>query len=685
MDFYLVERRAPTGTNLAHPVRHAPQPLLQRSLPAPTKHTVQRAVIAVGDLDFVPLRQMHHGVVRHIHGAGDCLCELTYGTRRVRSDVEHAAVRTIDRYRAHDGINDVTHVAERSFLLAVAEDGHRFGLQNLIHEDPDDVAVAIADVLELAIHVMGSEDHVIETEHLACARKIEFYGILCHTVRIFRSRHHVFSKRYLPGSVHCDRTSKHETFAVGQHRFIDEVDASYQVVLVVETADVVTEPLCRVSGEMIDVLEPVSGKQLMYRSSIENACLDEGDRLGEVFAESARQIVYRYHIVLATLDESVSDVCTYETGRSGYKYTTHETVLVPFIIAIGYYTYATVWRDLSRQGEWSRRGRLWIIGGALAAMRCMVTGSNGFIGYHTCRRLVECGVEVIGVDDLSAGTAASDVAGVTYHRNTIMDAGWLLQLIRDARPDVIVHLAAVPRVAYSVQQPLRSALPNVVGTIAVLDGLLQAGLTGTTRLVFASSSSVYGGATVMPTPETHPCDPQSPYALAKLNGEQWCRMFHRLYGLDVVSLRYFNVFGPRALFGGAYSTVLCAWFYHLFVDASYRPRLEGDGSQSRDFCYVDNVAEANVAAATRERGFTADVFNVAQGSAHSLLEVKDAVERIAGRRLDLERRPPRRGDVRHTLADITRAQVELNYHPTSDFHAQLAQTAAWYRDSYPRP
>ena len=160
-------------------------------------------------------------------------------------------------------------------------------------------------------------------------------------------------------------------------------------------------------------------------------------------------------------------------------------------------------------------------------------------------------------------------------------------------------------------------------------------------------------------------------------------MFTRLSGLEVVSLRSFPVFGPGALYGGDYSTVLSAWPYHLFVDPSNQPFLEGDGTQTRDFCFVDNVVEATIAASTRERGFGADVLNVGQGEAHSLLEVKDVLEQIAGRELPLERRPPRVGDVAHTLADISRAREELGFEPSIDFHAQVERTAIWHRDCYP--
>ncbi len=317
-------------------------------------------------------------------------------------------------------------------------------------------------------------------------------------------------------------------------------------------------------------------------------------------------------------------------------------------------------------------------------MRIIVTGSNGFIGWHTCKRLVEQGIDVIGVDDLSEGTADNAMTGVRYHTHSVPDAGKMVRLMRDVQPDAVIHLAARPRVRFTVEQPLQSSTANLLGTIAVLDSLLRAELIGKTRFVFASSSAVYGATEVLPTPETHPYDPQSPYALQKHQAEQWCRMFHRLYGLDVVSLRYFNVIGPGAAFGGAYSSVLSAWLYHLYVDPSYRPYLEGDGTQTRDFCYIDDVAWANVSAATRAGGFSGEALNIAQGRAYSLFDIKGELEEVCGRRLDLERRPPRTGDVPHSLADITCAQEELGYSPSTDFRGQLERMASWFRDSHPR-
>ena len=200
-------------------------------------------------------------------------------------------------------------------------------------------------------------------------------------------------------------------------------------------------------------------------------------------------------------------------------------------------------------------------------MKAIVTGSNGFIGFNLCKALKKKRWQVLGIDDLSSGLAENTVDGFRYEWVKIQNKALMEQILSDFQPDVIFHLAAIPRVAYSVKNPYSTAEANILGTISILEAVVRAGLVAQTRIVSASSSSVYGGADEMPTPETYPGYPQSPYALEKYQGEQWCRMFAELYEVDVVCLRYFNVFGPHALFGGAYSTVLSAWLYHLYVDS----------------------------------------------------------------------------------------------------------------------
>jgi UDP-glucose 4-epimerase len=275
------------------------------------------------------------------------------------------------------------------------------------------------------------------------------------------------------------------------------------------------------------------------------------------------------------------------------------------------------------------------------------------------------------------------VPGFKYEYCKVQEKGKVEKLIKKFAPDVIFHMAAIPRVAYSVENPYATVEANVLGTVSMLEGVLRAGLVKTTRVVSTSSSSVYGGADKLPTPEDWPASPQSPYAMEKHQGEEWCRLFSQLYGMSTVSLRYFNVFGPYSVFGGAYSTVLSAWLYSLYVSPHTRPFMEGNGKQSRDFCYVDNVVQANILAGTAKTKFQGEAFNIAQGKATTLLEVKVLLEELSGRKLDLEMRPPRAGDVMHTLADISAAQKVLGYKPTINFKQQVATMAEWYRTGYP--
>jgi len=327
-------------------------------------------------------------------------------------------------------------------------------------------------------------------------------------------------------------------------------------------------------------------------------------------------------------------------------------------------------------------------------MRAIVTGGMGFIGTNLVRALLDNTWEkwnVVVVDDLSSGKAWNKCPKVEYiitaldnslstesgNKDTVIGI-----LVKDFQPDVIFHLAAVPRVSYSVEYPYETTQSNVLSTMAVLDAARKHGKQNI-RVVNTSSSSIYGGADKMPTPSTCPAAPSSPYAMQKWQGEEWCKLYADLYKLDVVSLRYFNVFGPHSYYGGAYSTVLSGWLYSLYVDSSIKPFLEGDGLQSRDFCFVDNVCQANILAAVYDKGhFEGEAFNIAQGKAHTLLDCKEILERISGKTLDLEMRPPRVGDVRHTLADISLSRGVLEYAPTTDFENQVKEMADWYEHSY---
>lgn len=317
-------------------------------------------------------------------------------------------------------------------------------------------------------------------------------------------------------------------------------------------------------------------------------------------------------------------------------------------------------------------------------LKAIVTGGCGFIGSNLCRKLHNSAWEhwdVYVVDDLSSGSKHNIIDGIHYVYKSVQEPGLMNNLVKQIKPDIIFHLAAVPRVSYSVAQPILTTDANLIGTMTILEAVRNNNCL--CRIVNSSSSSIYGGADIMPTPEDCKSNPKSPYALQKWQAEEWCRMYASLYGVDVVSLRYFNVIGPGSRFGGAYSTVLSAWMYHLFIDQNSIPFLEGDGLQSRDFCGVENVVQANILAATsRIDRFIGESFNVAQGDSHTLLDCKILLEDISGKNLNLELRPERIGDVRHTLADISNIKNVLEYSPKTDFNKQVECMCKWYKDIY---
>ena len=317
-------------------------------------------------------------------------------------------------------------------------------------------------------------------------------------------------------------------------------------------------------------------------------------------------------------------------------------------------------------------------------MKAIITGGLGFIGSNLCEALLKDtweDWEIYVIDDMSSGYESNKFDDVKYWDHDITEINIMDSLVRSVKPDAIFHLAAQPRVSFSVENPTRTSESNVLGTIKILDAVRK--YSPRTRIINSSSSSVYGEINQFPTPINHPCNPMSPYALQKYQSEQWCKMFANLYGTDVISLRYFNVFGPRSRYGGAYSTVLSAWMYPLFINSDNKPFLEGDGTQSRDFCFVDNVVQANILAAICDKEeFKGEVFNVAQGQTHTLIECKELLEDISGKTLELEMRPSRVGDIYKTCADISQTREILSYNPDVDFEKQVRRMAQWYRDSY---
>jgi UDP-glucose 4-epimerase len=306
-------------------------------------------------------------------------------------------------------------------------------------------------------------------------------------------------------------------------------------------------------------------------------------------------------------------------------------------------------------------------------MKALVTGGAGFIGSHLVHRLLAEGNSVTVVDDLSTGRrdnlTGSDVALVVLD----LSREPLDDLVRNV--DAIFHLAAVPSVPRSVKEPLRSHEAAATATLRLLEAARAAGV-GT--FVNSSSSSVYGNIARPPMTETMPTLPRSPYAVAKLAAEGYTRVFASLHGMRTVSLRYFNVFGPRQDPTSAYAAAL-----PRFVTAYLRrerPKVYDDGRQSRDFTHVANVVEANILAA-RAPVLAGESVNIAAGEPRSVLDVLHAIAEIFGYELEPEFLPARAGDIRDSHADISLARKLLRYAPVTGFSEGLKETIGWLRDT----
>jgi len=309
----------------------------------------------------------------------------------------------------------------------------------------------------------------------------------------------------------------------------------------------------------------------------------------------------------------------------------------------------------------------------------LVTGGAGFIGSHLVERLLAGGARVRVLDNFSTGARANLGFAPRFRRQLevlrgdIRNLPAVLRAARGAR--VIFHQAAMRSVPRSVKDPLGANANNVSGTLNVLEAARRCRVP---RVVYASSSSVYGDRPDLPKREDQPPAPLSPYAASKAAGEQYATIWTRLYGVETVGLRYFNVFGPRQDPKSEYAAVI-----PRFIQWGLRRRpleVHGDGAQSRDFTYIDNVVEANLLAA-KAPGAPGEVFNVGCGSRVSLLEVIERLEAILGRRLERRHTPARAGDVAHTLADVSKAKRLLGYAPLVDFDEGLRRTVEYFTSS----
>lgn len=302
----------------------------------------------------------------------------------------------------------------------------------------------------------------------------------------------------------------------------------------------------------------------------------------------------------------------------------------------------------------------------------LITGGAGFIGSNIARSLITRGDSVRVLDDLSSGKRENleGLANVELIVGDIRDRAAVDRAMAGA--DYVFHEAALPSVTRSVEDPVTSHDVNINGTLNVLEGARKAGIK---RLVYAASSSAYGETPVLPKVEDMAPMPLSPYGVAKLLGEYYCQVWTHVYGVECVALRYFNVFGPRQAPDSAYAAVIPKFI--TMIANGERPTVNGDGGHTRDFCFIDNVVEANLNALVAPDA-PGNIYNVACGERTSLLQLIDAINDILGTSVKPIFGPPRAGDIRDSLADITAAKRDLSYTGSVDFRDGLKQTVAWY-------
>ncbi|MGC2257750.1 MAG: SDR family oxidoreductase [Candidatus Sulfotelmatobacter sp.] len=306
----------------------------------------------------------------------------------------------------------------------------------------------------------------------------------------------------------------------------------------------------------------------------------------------------------------------------------------------------------------------------------LITGIGGFIGSSLARELLRRGEQVRGVDNFSTGkreNLAQILAQIDFREADILDLDALKLACTGV--DYVLHQAAIPSVPKSVLDPIGSNRANVDGTVNVLVAARDAKVK---RVVYAASSSAYGDTPTLPKHERMTPDPISPYAVAKLASEHYMVSFYRCYGLETVSLRYFNIFGPRQDPSSPYSGVLAKFITQML--SGQQPTMFGDGEQSRDFTYIDNAVEANLLACKAPAGEVAGkVFNVATGRRVTLNETFKLLQDLTSFSGSARHDKERGGDIKHSLADISLAEKHLGYNPKVDFEEGLRRTVDWYR------
>jgi nucleoside-diphosphate-sugar epimerase len=308
----------------------------------------------------------------------------------------------------------------------------------------------------------------------------------------------------------------------------------------------------------------------------------------------------------------------------------------------------------------------------------LITGIAGFIGSSIARALLAEGAQVRGIDNLSTGSMDNIEeirSRIDFRKANVLDREALSHASRGV--DYIFHEAAIPSVPKSVDDPIGTNDPNLTATLYVLE---EARKAGAKRVLYAASSAAYGDSPELPKTEAMLPAPLSPYAVQKLAGEHYLASYYRVFGLETVSLRYFNIFGPRQDPSSQYSGVL-ARFISLML-AGQTPTIYGDGLTSRDFTYIDNVVSANLLAAKAPAEKVAgQIFNVATGDRTTLLQAFEEIKRITGYRGGINHAPEREGDIKHSLADISGAQAAFGYKVVADLPYGLEQTIAWAKEA----
>ena len=322
-------------------------------------------------------------------------------------------------------------------------------------------------------------------------------------------------------------------------------------------------------------------------------------------------------------------------------------------------------RDTQQQGQCSR---------LVFLATYLITGVAGFLGSHLAGALLNNGHAVRGLDNLATGKLSNIPPHVDFIQADLADPAAVSLACRGV--DAILHQGALPSVPRSIQDPRPSHLANIDGTFNVLEGARAAGVK---RVLYAASSSAYGNQPGFPRVETMTPQPIAPYPVQKLAGELYMQSYARVYGMETVCLRYFNIFGPRQTPDSPYSGVIAKWTLQMLRGEA--TTLQGDGEQSRDFTYIDNAVSANLLAlAAAPEAIAGRVFNIACGQRHSLNDLHRTLAALTGYTLPAQHTAPRAGDIRDSLADISAARAALGYDPQVNFAEGLRRTVAWHRE-----